>query len=280
MKISCPHCGQSYDIDRTSIGKEADCTSCGNHFVIEANMQTDTPVLEPTSNDLENDRSDLIASIVRQYLRPGDGELMRRALEIVIGERKASTSYFQRRLVIGYKIASELVDELERRGILGGPTVAGGKREILLPPIQEELPSKNDPLSRSVAHCPYCAGEIIPGVKKCRHCGEWIDVSAKPKDPVVYVILGLIFGYLALHNIYAGEKERIGIKLIVLFVSIFLICPFLQYVTAIKEEFIFLFCAFGLNEIISWYDIATCHKRLLKVASEDDNSKTHLSSKG
>ena len=69
---------------------------------------------------------------VRKYLRPGDGERMRQVLEIVIHERKASTSYFQRRLGIGYNTAAELVDELERRGIISGPTAGGSKREILI----------------------------------------------------------------------------------------------------------------------------------------------------
>ncbi|MBQ4106716.1 MAG: DNA translocase FtsK 4TM domain-containing protein [Lentisphaeria bacterium] len=71
-------------------------------------------------------------SVIRKYLRPGDGERMYRALEIVINERKASTSYFQRRLGIGYNTAAELVDELERRGIISGPAAGGSKREILI----------------------------------------------------------------------------------------------------------------------------------------------------
>lgn len=103
MKISCPRCGQSYDIDRTSIGKEADCTNCGNHFVIQATFSK---------------------------------------------------------------------------------------------------PQKSVELS----HCPYCAGEIVPGVKKCCHCGEWIVSSEKPQSHVVYVILAIFLGSVGIHNFVAGQK--------------------------------------------------------------------------
>jgi S-DNA-T family DNA segregation ATPase FtsK/SpoIIIE len=57
---------------------------------------------------------------------------MRRALEVVILDRKASTSYLQRRLKIGYNRAAELVEMMEERGIVGPPSGSGNKREILI----------------------------------------------------------------------------------------------------------------------------------------------------
>lgn len=33
--------------------------------------------------------------------------------------------------------------------------------------------------------CPLCAGQLGPGVRKCRHCGEWLPEQgdgAKPRD--------------------------------------------------------------------------------------------------
>ena len=57
---------------------------------------------------------------------------MRQALEVVILDRKASTSYLQRRLGIGYNRAAELIDKMQARGIVGPPSGSGNKRDILV----------------------------------------------------------------------------------------------------------------------------------------------------
>lgn len=55
-----------------------------------------------------------------------------KAVNIVKTERKASISYIQRSLRIGYNKAANIVEEMERNGILSSPN-SSGKREILLP---------------------------------------------------------------------------------------------------------------------------------------------------
>ena len=70
--------------------------------------------------------------LVQKYLRPGDDDNLRRALEVVVLEHKASTSYFQRRLGIGYNQAAKITDILEERGIIGSASGSGNKREILI----------------------------------------------------------------------------------------------------------------------------------------------------
>ena len=70
--------------------------------------------------------------MVSRYMQPGDDDLVRRALEIVLLEKKASTSYIQRRLKIGYNRAAELIDLMEERGIVGPPSGSGAKRDILV----------------------------------------------------------------------------------------------------------------------------------------------------
>ncbi len=63
----------------------------------------------------------------------GDGEggdLYREAVNIVTLEKKASTSYIQRRLKIGYNRAADLIDRMEQEGIISPPNHAG-KREVL-----------------------------------------------------------------------------------------------------------------------------------------------------
>jgi len=79
----------------------------------------------------DQDRAD-IAPLIKKYLRSSDGEEMRKALEVVILDRKVSTSYLQRRLKIGYNRAAEIVDELEARHVVGPPSGSGNKREILI----------------------------------------------------------------------------------------------------------------------------------------------------
>ncbi|NPA28113.1 MAG: DUF87 domain-containing protein [Epsilonproteobacteria bacterium] len=58
-------------------------------------------------------------------------ELYEKAKEIVVSERKSSISYLQRRLQIGYNRAANIVEQLERTGVLSPPNNKGS-REILI----------------------------------------------------------------------------------------------------------------------------------------------------
>ncbi|WP_337271466.1 FtsK/SpoIIIE family DNA translocase [Oryzifoliimicrobium ureilyticus] len=62
------------------------------------------------------------------------------AVAIVLRDGKASTSYVQRRLGIGYNRAASLIERMEQEGIIG-PANHAGKREIL-------VPTENDILDR------------------------------------------------------------------------------------------------------------------------------------
>jgi len=64
----------------------------------------------------------------------GDGEsndLYDRAVAVVTRDGKASTSYIQRRLQIGYNRAASLIERMEQEGVVG-PANHAGKREILV----------------------------------------------------------------------------------------------------------------------------------------------------
>jgi DNA segregation ATPase FtsK/SpoIIIE, S-DNA-T family len=66
----------------------------------------------------------------------GGGDLFAQAVAIVKRDRKASTSYIQRRLQIGYNRAASLMERMELEGIVGQANHAG-KREILVAEEEE-----------------------------------------------------------------------------------------------------------------------------------------------
>lgn len=68
----------------------------------------------------------------------GEGDLFSQAVAIVKRDRKASTSYIQRRLQIGYNRAATLMERMEEEGIVGQANHAG-KREILIGEEEERF---------------------------------------------------------------------------------------------------------------------------------------------
>ncbi|WP_246218099.1 FtsK/SpoIIIE family DNA translocase [Jiella pacifica] len=58
------------------------------------------------------------------------------AVAVVLRDGKASTSYIQRRLGIGYNRAASIIEKMEQEGIVG-PANHAGKREILVPTEDE-----------------------------------------------------------------------------------------------------------------------------------------------
>jgi len=65
-------------------------------------------------------------------------ELYDEAVALVARERKASTSFVQRYLKIGYNRAATIVEEMERQGVIG-PANHVGKREILVSDMSEAV---------------------------------------------------------------------------------------------------------------------------------------------
>jgi len=59
------------------------------------------------------------------------------AVAIVLRDGKASTSYIQRRLGIGYNRAASIIERMEQEGIVG-PANHAGKREILVPTERDQ----------------------------------------------------------------------------------------------------------------------------------------------
>lgn len=62
---------------------------------------------------------------------PGGDDLYGQAVMIVLDDRKPSATYLQQRLKIGYMRATDLIERMEREGILGAP-IYKGMRPILI----------------------------------------------------------------------------------------------------------------------------------------------------
>jgi len=86
---------------------------------------------EVTAGDLEDSEDGAVFDATGMGMVEG-GDLYSQAVAVVKRDRKASTSYIQRRLQIGYNRAASLMERMEQEGIIGQPNHAG-KREILIP---------------------------------------------------------------------------------------------------------------------------------------------------
>jgi len=60
-------------------------------------------------------------------------QLYRKAVQIVAESQKASTSYLQRQLRVGYNSAARLIERMEKDGLVGTPDHVG-RREVLIDP--------------------------------------------------------------------------------------------------------------------------------------------------
>lgn len=78
-----------------------------------------------------------------KYWEDGDDDLIKQAIEVILMDGKASTSYLQRKLKVGYNKAAELIEELEHRGLVGPAIGASAKREILVE-IDGKRPAQDD----------------------------------------------------------------------------------------------------------------------------------------
>jgi S-DNA-T family DNA segregation ATPase FtsK/SpoIIIE len=87
-------------------------------------------VTEPADGNGSGGDSDLSMSGIAGA-SDSDKSLFDQAVDIVAREGKASTSFIQRHLNIGYNKAAKLIEQMEKEGIIGTANHVG-KREILV----------------------------------------------------------------------------------------------------------------------------------------------------
>jgi DNA segregation ATPase FtsK/SpoIIIE, S-DNA-T family len=94
-----------------------------------------TPEYLDAVTEEQDEESDDPYSLYGGNAESGD-DLYDKALAIVARERKATTSYIQRRLEIGYNRAARLIERMEEEGVISRPNHKG-LREVLLPDHRE-----------------------------------------------------------------------------------------------------------------------------------------------
>lgn len=99
---------------------EEECIAVAEHLKQQGapNYVEDMFVEPGTAGSAESDISD-------------DDPLYRQAIEIVAREQKASTSFIQRHLKIGYNRAASLIDKMEMDGLIGAADHVG-KRDVII----------------------------------------------------------------------------------------------------------------------------------------------------
>lgn len=91
-----------------------------------------------TNEENMGDASEVMNAIFEGRDSGGDkvDELYDEAVAIVARERKASTSFIQRHLQIGYNRAARIVEEMERQGVITAAN-ATGKRDVLVGDVSD-----------------------------------------------------------------------------------------------------------------------------------------------
>jgi S-DNA-T family DNA segregation ATPase FtsK/SpoIIIE len=92
--------------------------------------------LDAVTEEPEEDNDNPFGAFGEGNGSSGD-DLYDKALDIVARERKATTSYIQRRLQIGYNRAARLIERMEEEQVISKPNHKG-VREVLLPDHRDE----------------------------------------------------------------------------------------------------------------------------------------------
>ncbi len=121
IRVHAPFVGEKEVLKVTNFLKNS--AQQNNQYLSECTISLEK---ELNSNEIENNIDDL-----KDKSTPED-KIYNKALSIIKNERKASISYIQRSLRIGYNRAANIIEQMENQGIVSPPGKYG-KREVLLP---------------------------------------------------------------------------------------------------------------------------------------------------
>lgn len=63
-------------------------------------------------------------------------------------------------------------------------------KTFVIPPVDSVQGARS--MKSPAQYCPFCGGELLPGVKKCRHCGEWLNRSRKIRKMLIFSLFSLL----------------------------------------------------------------------------------------
>ncbi len=118
VRVHGPFCSDAEIEQIVSSIKEQDLSE----FEEDEKISFDVPIPNLSNNSGGEEDSDFAAG--------SDGDLYVKAVAIVRRDKKASISYVQRQLRIGYNRAATLIEKMEAEGIITAPNISG-KREII-----------------------------------------------------------------------------------------------------------------------------------------------------
>ena len=120
--------------DMLFLGSTGDVERVHGPFVSDEEVEAITTSLRNTyPSDYVADLLDdeIVGSEIQSASGNKSSDLYEEAVAIVQRDQKASTSYLQRRLSIGYNRAADLIDRMEENGVIS-PANHAGRRDILL----------------------------------------------------------------------------------------------------------------------------------------------------
>lgn len=106
------------------------------HSVVEMLRAQGAPVYRTDVTEDPDDPAENGGDLLDAASHTGD-ELYDRAVDLVLHNRKASISFLQRHLKIGYNRAATVIERMEKDGIISADNGAG-KREIMIGPVNAD----------------------------------------------------------------------------------------------------------------------------------------------
>lgn len=129
-------------------------------------------------------------------------EFLCRAVEIIRQDRRATVSHIQRKMKLGYTVASMIIDELELRGSIG-PQVGAEPREILfdVDSTEPEEPKTDEP------DPPPKPGKFVKGAKPLSRADKHDVAVGAAKIPVEYLMHA---GFVPAFQAYTNHLKKRG----------------------------------------------------------------------